>query len=612
MQFTQDFLNRLIAKSDIVDIVSRYVTVIKKGKSYTALCPFHQDTNPSLSISSDKQIFKCFVCGTGGSAIHFIQEFEKIPFPHAVKKLAEYVGFEDPLLVTDVVSESERQLIPLYKCLEDTILYYQFALASEQGYAARAYLVKRGLNDDTIQFFRLGFAPDDGKTLIPYLIKKGHTRTVIESLGLQSSSNPDVDRLFGRIIFPITNPNGQVIGFSGRLLVDKDGQAKYVNSSESPLFNKSQLLFNYSNVKLVAKKAQSIYVLEGFMDVIALHQADIPNAVALMGTAFTSYHLQLLKRLNVECRIALDPDEAGLKAMLKMIPNLNKAAIPFRFVYDPSQDKDTDEIMLEEGKEGLLRYLNQLVTKMDFTLQYYQQHLRLESTESKIQFINAMLPYLYDVPDLEQSDYIKRLADITGFPTKRLELELQKKKPSQSSEQTLYPKLRPEKSVISKLKRAEKAMLFNMLINPEAVEFYKTNIPAFTDKLYRDIASFLIPLVHESPPALTDLIHAISASSHEHAMQLIDELTSVSEDPTQPKGNDISFKEWLHTMELEKKRLRQEKQIEVGRIGKSPGDQARLIQQFKKTQEEGKPYGNQQESSERSEGDNHEDTNDES
>jgi hypothetical protein len=126
--------------------------------------------------------------------------------------------------------------------------------------------------------------------------------------------------------------------------------------------------------------------------------------------------------------------------------------------------------------------------------------------------------------------------------------------------------------------------------------------------LYRDIASFLIPLVNENPPALTELIHAISASSHEHAMQLIDELTSVSEDPTQPKGNDVSFKEWLHTMELEKKRLRQEKQIEVGRIGKSPGDQARLIQQFKKTQEEGKPYCNQQESSERSEGDTDEDT----
>lgn len=604
MQFTQDFLNRLIAKADIVDITSRYITVTKKGKNYTALCPFHQDTNPSLSISPDKQIFKCFVCGTGGSSIHFIQEFEKIPFPQAVKKLAELIGFDDPMLQEGFDQPEQQEHHLLFECLKDTLAYYQFALASEQGLPARTYFTKRGLNEATISHFKLGYAPEDGKTLIPYLIKKGHTRTTIETLGLNASNAPDYDRLAGRLIFPVMNPNGQVIGFSGRILHEKDGQAKYVNSTESPLFNKSRLLYNYSNVKLAAKKANCLYVLEGFMDVIALHQAEIPHAVAIMGTAFTPYHLQLLKRLNVECRVALDPDEAGMKAMLKMIPLLNKAQLPFRFVYDSKQTKDTDEIMLEEGREGLMMYLNQLVNKMDFTFQYYQRHLKLESTESKIAFIDQILPYLVDTQDLERADYLKRLADITGFPSRRLEEALKKITPQQNEAAALYPKLRPEKTILSKLKRAEKAMLFNMLINPEAVTFYKTNIPAFTDKLYRDIASFLIDLTGSSPPPLTELIHAISASDHEHAMQLIETLTSISEDPALPKGNQTSFEEWLATMEQEKKRLREERQIEVGRIGKSPGEQARLIQQFKKNHQEDINDGQNNESDIREEGDN--------
>ncbi|GEM_PF-145595 len=593
MQFTQDFLQRLIDKADIIDIVGRYIPIQRKGKSYVAICPFHQDTNPSLSISTDKQIFKCFVCGTGGSAIHFIQQYEKVPFPQAVKKLADYVGMEDPQLQEEVLTETQKNQQPYFACLKDVVSYYQFILASDEGLSARQYLIQRGLTEETIQTFQIGYAGDQGKTLIPYLLKKGHTRTTIEALGFHAGQDGLFDRFTGRIMFPITNPNGQMIGFSGRLLAEKEGQAKYSNSSDSPIFNKSSLLYNYANIKLAAKRSQHVYVLEGFMDVIALHQAGIPQAVALMGTSFTGFHATMLKRLGVECRIALDPDEAGMKAMLKIIPLLQENAIPFRFIYDPQQDKDTDEIVLEQGREGLENYLNKLVNKMDFTFAYYERYLSLDSTESKVIFIQNVLPYLVHAPELERFDYLKRLADKTGYPVKTLETQLQKLQPKHNQED-VFQKLRPEKEVITRLKRAEKAMLFNMLINPEAVEFYQTNIKAFTDQLYRHIAEFMLALGPKKPQELQHLILAISNSSHEQAPLLIQTLTDLSEDSTQPKGTEASFREWLETMTQEKKRMRTQKQIEAGMIGKSPVEQAKLIQQLRTIQKEESPHGQTQ------------------
>lgn len=605
MQFTPDFLTRLVAKADIADIVARYIPIEKKGKNFVALCPFHQDTNPSMSISPDKQIFKCFVCGTGGSAIQFIQHYEKIPFPAAVRKLAEYAGFEDPQLQEEELSESQKAVLPYYACLKDTVEFYQFVLASNEGEQARQYLIQRGLSDETIQTFKIGFAGDQGKTLIPYLLKKGHARSTIEKLGMQAGPDGLSDRFIGRIMFPVTNANGQVIGFSGRILVEKEGQAKYVNSADSIVFNKSRLLYNYANVKLAAKKFNHIYVLEGFMDVIALHQAGFPQSVALMGTSFTNFHTTLLKRLGVECRIALDPDEAGMKAMLKMIHPLQEAALSFRFVYDPNQTKDTDEIILEDGKDALETYLNCLINKMDFTFTYYEKSLSMDSTESKVAFIQDVLPYLVNAPELEQIDYLKRLADKTGYPTKTLQAQLAKLKP-RANHDDVFQKLRPEKEVITRLKRAEKAMLFNMLMNPEAVNFYKTNIQTFTDQVYRHLAEFLIAHTRDQSPELNELILAISASNHDQALTLIQTLTDVSEDTSQPRGSEQSFQEWLKTMQEEKKKMRNQKQIEAGRIGKSPQEQAKLIQQFSQTHQEERNDGQNQNQSDNRGEENHE------
>jgi len=328
MNFDRQLIDDLLKKADITNIVSRYIPVTKKGRNFVALCPFHDDKNPSLSISPDKQIFKCFVCGTGGSAITFVQNYEKISFPQAVKKVADWVGYSDPrLMVNDQAIQRDEKLEPFFKCLEDLLEYYHFGLASEEGKLARDYLLQRGLDQPVLETFKIGYALKDGSTTIQYLIKRGHLRNVIESLGITASSNQQVDRLSGRIIFPIHNRDGRVVGFSGRLLEKIDGQAKYVNSADSPIFTKGQILYNYHQVKLSSKRSGFVYLLEGFMDVIALHRANIPQAIALMGTAVTNQHIKLLQSLGVEIRICLDQDQAGQVAMMKMIQpllNLNK------------------------------------------------------------------------------------------------------------------------------------------------------------------------------------------------------------------------------------------------------------------------------------------------
>jgi DNA primase len=510
-----------------------------------------------------------------------VQNFEKISFPLAVKKLAESVNFVDPRLqgIQQTVLIDEK-LEPFFKCLEDTLAYYQFCLASQSGKEATAYLNQRGITPPLIETFKLGYALQDGATTIPYLIKRGHLRSTIESLGIQASNNPNYDRLAGRVIFPILNSEGRVVGFSGRILQDQAGQAKYVNSSESPIFSKGKILYHYHHIKLSAQKAGVVYVMEGFMDVIALHKAAIPNAVALMGTAFTSTHAQLLKRLNVEVRIALDQDKAGQEAMMKMIPSLNEAGMNYRFVVGLYPEKDADEILISQGEKGLVDHLNVVMNKIDFSLRYYQGQLSLDSTENRVTLIKRMVPLIASTPKLEQLDYLRRLGGLTGYTMQELQAMVKRLNEAKSSE-AIFKVYRPEAEVVTRLKRAEKALLFNMLINQYAIDFYTKNLDHFIDQVYQKIAEFLVSLARGSPPIITDLITLIATSELTNKDQLIREITSVIEDKNVPKADDIYLKELLETIQYERKKIILNHKITTSIAGKSEPDKARIINQMK-------------------------------
>src|SRR5574344_139691 len=328
--YSQDLIDSLLKSSDIVTVISSYISVIKKGRSYVALCPFHDDKHPSLNISKEKQIFKCFSCGTGGNAITFIEKYEKISFDEAVRKLADLVGFHDPRLAKEAYKPAVNPTLePLYKCINDLENYYKYGLSLEEGKRATDYLAARHIDQTQIARYGLGYAPMDGQKTVAFLQAKGHSLKSIEDIGIAlAKASGTADSNAGRLIFPLANPDGQVVGFSARRLGEED-TAKYVNSPETKIFQKSDILYNYHLAKATAHHDGYVYLLEGFMDVMALEKAGMPSAVALMGTNLSANQVNLLRRLNCEVRLCLDGDAAGQEGMMRMISRLNKAALPF-------------------------------------------------------------------------------------------------------------------------------------------------------------------------------------------------------------------------------------------------------------------------------------------
>jgi DNA primase len=580
MNFDRNLLDELLKKVDITNIVSRYIPITKKGRNFVALCPFHDDKNPSLSISQEKQIFKCFVCGTGGTAIQFVQSYEKIPFPVAVKKLAEIAGFDDPRFRSnDQAIQRDEKLEPYFACLEDLVSYYHFGLASEEGAAARAYLQQRGLTDAVLETFKIGYALKDGATTIQYLIKRGHPRTIIEALGIPGSVQQHVDRLAGRIIFPIHNRDGRVVGFSGRLLHDEPGQAKYVNSSDSPIFTKGQILYHYHQVKLASKRVGYVYLMEGFMDVIALHRAGIPQAIALMGTAVTKTHIKMLQALGVEIRIGLDQDEAGQSAMMKMIPPLTQANIPFRLIYSEKETRDADEILLSEGEAGLKQFLDQLIPAMDYSFMYYQKVMPLTTTDQRVQFIQRMLPMIADAKPLAQIDYLKKLGQLTNYALKDLQNSLQQ---LQQKDTNYYSVYRPEAKVMNRLQRAEKALLYNMFLSQDAIAMYQNKVQFFHDDLYRQIAAYLLEVYQHDPPDHQTLINHISLQNPKDQKRLIDTIASFMSEKNLPKADHQQLLDYLKTLQEERDKILKQHQIKASIEGKSETEQARIIKELHK------------------------------
>ena len=272
----------IVRQANIVDVISSYINVERQGRNHRALCPFHDDKNPSLMISDDKQIFKCFVCGEGGNALTFVQKYEKLSYRQAAVKLANLIGYRDERLENlQKKSPLQIELSPYFEAMKDLASYYQYGLLTEEGKQAYDYLKNRGLSDEMMNKYGLGYALNTPGASHEYLVKKGHLVRVLEDLDLFVGSDKTTDRLHGRVIFPITDINGQTIGFSGRILSGDKTQAKYLNSSESKIFHKGTILFNLANAAKVAKRDGYVYLVEGFMDVFALDHIGINSAVAL-------------------------------------------------------------------------------------------------------------------------------------------------------------------------------------------------------------------------------------------------------------------------------------------------------------------------------------------
>ena len=586
MAFDESLVNDVLKHADIVKVVQSYLPLVRKGKDYLAKCPFHDDSNPSMHVSQEKQIFKCFVCGTSGNAIGFVMKYEHLSFKEALKKVAEICGYHDPRLEgINQVKVVDPKRAPLIKCLHDLTVYYQYALNSPEGKAGLDYFNSRHLDNELRMKFQLGYAFKDGKATCKFLQEKGHSLKTIEDVGIASSNNGVYsDRNQGRCIFPIFDTNGEVVGYSARRINDGP-EAKYVNSPETYLFHKSNILYNYHNAKEKAHIAGYVYVLEGFMDVYALYRIGIESCVAIMGTALTSEHIRLLRALNVEIRLCLDGDLPGQKASMEIASNLVNNGLKVRIVDNQNSSKDPDEILNTDGDIALNAYLNKLISRVDFVLNYYQNTNPLQTVEQKTKLVQEFIPILLSIRSpLELDSYLNKLSNITGFAPESIRniLKNARNQPANTDFKNAILEMHPERKVLRRLAFAERELLYQMLQNPAAVAFYEAKVGGFYDETYRLIANYLIEYakVHEEFIP-RDLLASLENSELPDKDELINKITELYMDRNHPNKCDQTLLDSINqVIDQEKEKIFESDTLVQSLEGKDPLSKARIVSEY--------------------------------
>ena len=409
MRYSDDIIEEVRMKNDIVDVVSQYVKLNKRGSTYFGLCPFHNEKTPSFSVTPAKQMYYCFGCGAGGNVFNFVMEYENYSFVEAVQYLADRSGVQLPKV--EMTPEAKRQADIRNRILEvnkEAAKYYVYQLHTKQGQKALDYLKGRELSDDTILKFGLGFSNKYSDDLYQYMKKKGFDDSLLKETGLftMDEKRGVNDKFWNRVIFPIMDMNSKVIGFGGRVM--GDGKPKYLNSPETKAFDKSRNLYGLHLARQA--RSRSMILCEGYMDVIAMHQAGFSNAVASLGTAFTGLQANLLKRFADEVLLLYDSDEAGIKAALRAIPILKEAGLPAKVVRLKPY-KDPDEFIKAQGKEAFQKRLDEAMNSFYFEIEVLEQNFDLQDPEGKTKFFNEIAKKLLQFTEkLERNNYIEAIA----------------------------------------------------------------------------------------------------------------------------------------------------------------------------------------------------------
>ncbi len=410
MYYPDDVIEEVRQRNDIVDVISSYVKLQRKGSSYFGLCPFHNEKTPSFSVSPGKQMYYCFGCGAGGGVFNFIMQYENCSFPEAVQTLADRAGISLP--EEEYSGEAKRQhdlKSQIFEVNKSAAKFYHYQLRSEQGARGMEYLKGRGLSDDTIVHFGLGYAGQDGKALYRYLKERGFSDQLLKESGLMQVNERQgmYDRFWNRVIFPIMDIHNKVIGFGGRVM--GDAKPKYLNSPETVIFDKSRNLYGLNYAR--TSRQHTLLVCEGYMDVITLHQAGFTNAVASLGTALTSQHASILKRYTDEVILTYDSDEAGIRAALRAIPLLKEAGVSARVLHmDPY--KDPDEFIRALGQEAFQERIDQAENSFMFELSVAEKSYDMKDPDGKTRFYQAAAEKIAGLElEIERENYIEAVCE---------------------------------------------------------------------------------------------------------------------------------------------------------------------------------------------------------
>ena len=563
MRIPPEKLDEIAQANDIIDIVSSYTRVKKSGKSFLALCPFHPDKNPSMNVSPEKQVYHCFSCGASGNVYKFVQDYEKVTFVEAAQILADRAGIE--LNYSWSSPDMSNEISVLFEVNKFAAKYFHNNLKNapdvERNFVID-YLAMRKIKPDTVTKFGIGYASKEWEGLFNYFAEDNTFKAKdVEAAGLILKSEKDktrfYDRFRGRLIFPIFNESGKVVAFGGRILFEDEKGAKYINSPESKIYNKSKILYGLNFAKESIREKDYIILVEGYMDVTSLYQAGVHNVVASSGTALTEDQVRLISRYTKNIILIFDSDFAGIKAARRGIEIILEAGLDLSIVSLP-EGEDPDSVVKKEGKDGFLKHLNKKKSVLRFIGDIYEKEGKLSTPEEKTAFIKEIIAYISKIPDsIKRAFYVKEIASLYELYESDLRGELEKavkdtrrtsvvNKPTVTAEKRKAPA--QKKNGISGLE--EDVLKIFIKGDSEAVEYAENNlhIEHFTNDMISGIIQcFLDQLVDEGK---TDISKVLNQIENDETKRLI---TSLSVDKYRVSERDSQSKNAHFTGMVEEK-----------------------------------------------------------
>ena len=480
-------INEIRSKVDIVDVISGYLPLTQKGKNFFGVCPFHDDTNPSMSVSREKQIYRCFSCGASGNVFGFIMDYEHISFKEALKLLADKTGVEIKGIKIDNRPDKNSKFYEIY---ELTNKYFQNNMQTNYSKNAKIYLNGRQITEEMIKDYGIGLSLDKTNDLVTLLQKKGYDLNTLNQIGLASY---DKDLYVDRIMFPLKDLNGRIVGFSGRRY-DGKKEEKYVNTKQTPIFHKGNLLYNYFDSKEFIRKKNQVIVMEGFMAVIRASTVGVKNAVALMGTAMTKEQAELIKRLSRNVILMFDGDDAGRKATITNGEELEKLGLDVK-VAELKDGLDPDDFILKNGENEFLALIQSAINFSDYKIKSLKNGMDLNSEEEIAEYINKVLMESSKIQDeIHRELILKTLAKEFDIGYNTLEKRLLSFIEKQEKE---VPKIEIKKQVKKVIKKdkydkAAMSLLYYMLVNEKTRNLFENNKIYFPTEKQRFLASEIL------------------------------------------------------------------------------------------------------------------------
>ena len=485
---SNEIINEIRNKTDIVDVVSRYVNLTKKGKNYIGVCPFHDDHSPSMSVSPEKQIFTCFSCGATGNVFTFVSDFEKISFSDAVRLLGEKAGIS--IGNNTYIGNSKRD--EYFDIYDNANKFYQNSLFTNLGKNAIQYLKNRNIDRDTIKKFGIGLSVQK-LSLTDYLKNKNYSIDKLIDVGLTNDNGNDI--FINRIMFPIYDLAGNPVAFSGRIYNTKD-TSKYINTKETDKFKKGKILYNYHIAKEHLKKNDSVIIMEGQMDVIRASTIGVNNCIATMGTALTRDHKSIIKNMTNNIVLCFDGDSAGEKATISAIELLEDTGIDIKIVRLPN-DMDPDEYIIKEGKDSFLYQISNAINLIDYKMELLKKNKDFGNIKDISSYVNSALKELvYEKDDIVVELNLKKLATSFDIDYDNLVNKYEKLKNDNNNKDS-YVKVNKPKKVYNRYGQAECYLIYYMLKDGRVINMVEKRVGYFPDKNIRELSNEIIYYFHK-------------------------------------------------------------------------------------------------------------------